>query len=162
MTIEDERLRRWRLILGGDENDGTGCDLRAADLAMDRALAALYDSDRKGGLGGSAPTVARWLGDIRTYFPTEVVRVLQKDALTRLDLRKLLVEPELLDAVVPDVHLVAALTQLSGVLPARARETARRVVRRVAEELQRRLESPMRQAVAGGLARAERTRRPRA
>jgi len=156
-----ERLKRWRLVLGGDDADGTDVDLGPTERAIDGALGALYDSDRKGGLGGSAPTVARWLGDIRTYFPTEVVRVLQKDALARLDLRKLLVEPELLDAVVPDVHLVAALTQLSGVLPARARETARRVVRRVAEELQRRLESPMRQAVAGGLARAERTRRPR-
>jgi hypothetical protein len=25
----DERLRRWRLILGGNEADGTGCGLSA-------------------------------------------------------------------------------------------------------------------------------------
>jgi hypothetical protein len=156
-----ERLQRWRLVLGGDEADGTGVDLGPSDLAIDGALAALYDRDRKGGLGSSAPLVARWLGDIRTFFPTEVVRILQKDALARLDLRKLLIEPELLDAVVPDVHLVATLTQLAQVLPARARESARFVVRRVADELARRLEAPMRQAVAGGLARSERTRRPR-
>ena len=156
-----ERLQRWRLVLGGDEADGTGVDLGPNERAIDGALAALYDRDRKGGLGSSAPTVARWLGDIRTFFPTEVVRILQKDALARLDLRKLLVEPELLDAVVPDVHLVATLTQLAHVLPARARESARIVVRRVADELARRLEAPMRQAVSGGLARSERTRRPR-
>src|SRR5262245_38865192 len=76
--------RPWLLMLVGDENDGTGCSLCGADLAMDRALAALYDSDRKGGLGSSAPNVARWLGDIREYFPSSVVRVMQQDALERL------------------------------------------------------------------------------
>lgn len=161
MTIEDERLRRWRLILGGDENDGVGCGLSGADLAMDRALAALYDSDRKGGLGSSAPSVARWLGDIREYFPSSVVRVMQQDALERLNLRRMLLEPEMLEAVEPDVHLVADLMSLGGVMPAKTKETARIVVRRVVEELQRRLAEPLRQAVIGSLNRAARNRRPR-
>jgi Mg-chelatase subunit ChlD len=161
MTIEDERLRRWRLILGGDENDGTGRGLSGADLAMDRALAALYDSDRKGGLGSSAPSVARWLGDVREYFPSSVVRVMQQDALERLDLRRMLLEPEMLEAVEPDVHLVADLLSLGGVMPAKTKETARIVVRRVVEELQRRLAEPLRQAVVGSLNRAARNRRPR-
>ena len=161
MKTEDERLRRWRLILGGDENDGTGCGLSGADLAMDRALAALYDSDRKGGLGSSAPSVARWLGDIREYFPSSVVRVMQQDALDRLNLRRMLLEPEMLEAVEPDVHLVADLMSLGGVMPAKTKETARIVVRRVVEELQRRLAEPLRQAVIGSLNRAARNRRPR-
>src|SRR5262249_24714248 len=161
MTHEDERLRRWRLILGGDENDGTGCGLGGADLAMDRALAALYDSDRKGGLGSSAPNVARWLGDIREYFPSSVVRVMQQDALERLNLRRMLLEPEMLQAIEPDVHLVADLLSLGGVMPAKTKETARIVVRRVVEELQRRLAEPLRQAGIGSLNRAARNRRPR-
>ena len=79
---DDERLRRWRLVLGG-EADGTGCRPTGRDAAMDRALAALYRGggagepergrSRTAGLGGSAPQVARWLGDIREYFPTSVV-----------------------------------------------------------------------------------------
>jgi Mg-chelatase subunit ChlD len=161
MTTEDERLRRWRLILGGDENDGTGCDLRGSDLVMDRALAALYDPERRGGLGGSAPNVARWLGDIREYFPSSVVRVMQQDALERLNLRRMLLEPEMLEAVQPDVHLVADLLSLGSVMPAKTKETARLVVRRVVEELQRRLADPLRQAVIGSLNRAARNRRPR-
>jgi Mg-chelatase subunit ChlD len=170
MTIEDERLRRWRLILGGDENDGTGCSLSVADLRIDRALGALYDSngkggtkgsDRKGGLGKSAPSVARWLGDIREYFPSPVVRVMQQDALERLNLRRMLFEPEILEAITPDVHLVADLLSLSSVIPAKTKETARLVVRRVVEDLQRRLAEPLRQAVIGSLNRAERNRRPR-
>jgi Mg-chelatase subunit ChlD len=165
MTIDDERLRRWRLIMGGDDADGLGLTLGGADLAMDRALAALYDADRqegrKGGLGGSAPNVARWLGDIRNYFPSSVVRVMQQDALERLNLRQMLLQPEMLEAVEPDVHLVANLLALGGVMPAKTKETARLVVRKVVEELERRLANPLRQAVIGSLNRASRNRRPR-
>ena len=170
---DQERLRRWRLLLGGPAADGTGCALLGADIAIDRALTSLYDpgaegSDdltqnrpRKGGSGPSQPSVARWLGDIRQYFPSSVVRVMQKDALERLNLNRLLLEPELLEAVEPDVHLVANLLALRGVMPASTKETARLVVQKVVDELMRRLQEPLRSAVSGALNRAERNRRPR-
>jgi Mg-chelatase subunit ChlD len=161
MTTDEERLRRWRLILGSGDADGTGFELGGTDLAMDNALSALYDSERKGGLGKSAPNIARWLGDIRAYFPSTVVRVMQQDALERLDLKRMLLEPEMLAAVEPDVHLVANLLALNGVMPAKTRETARIVVCRVVEELERKLSNPLRQAVLGSLNRASRNRRPR-
>jgi Mg-chelatase subunit ChlD len=160
-TPDDERLRRWRLVLGGGEAEGTGVGLHGDDLKIDGALAALYDSERRGGLGSSAPNIARWLGDIRTYFPTPVVQLLQRDALERLDLRQMLLQPELLAAVEPNVHLVADLLALQSVMPAKTRETARQVVRRVVEELQRKLANPTRQAILGSLNRATRNRRPR-
>lgn len=160
-SSEDERLRRWRLILGGAEADGTGLNLSAEDMALDRTLSAVYDAERTGGLGNSAPAVARWLGDIRTYFPTSVVRLLQKDAFERLRLKQMLLEPELLQAVEPDVHLAATLISLSRVMPARTRDTARQVIRQVVDDLMRRLEHPLRQAVGGSLTRAVRNRRPR-
>jgi hypothetical protein len=118
-----ERMRRWRLVLGGGEADGLDMTLEGMDQKMDRALQALYDSERSGGLGSSAPYVARWLGDIRTYFPTQVVRVMQKDALERLNLRQMLLEPEFLQTVEPDVHLVSVLISLNSVIPAKTRET---------------------------------------
>src|ERR1044071_3302016 len=123
MTETDERLRRWRLILGGEEADGTGFTLGGADLPMDRALGALYDAPpdgsagRRAGLGASAPNIARWLGDIREYFPAAVVRVMQQDALERLGLRQMLLEPEMLQAVEPDVNLFATLLSLTRVMP---------------------------------------------
>lgn len=159
----EERLRRWRLVLGGAD-DGTGCQLQGPDAEMDSALGQLYETEGKkgrGGLEGSAPRVARWLGDIRKFFPTPVVQMLQKDALERLDLRQMLLQPELLQAVEPDVHLVANLLALNSVLPAKTRETARLVVKRVVEELERKLANPTRQAVLGSLNRAVRNRRPR-
>lgn len=158
---DEERLRRWRLILGGNQSDGTGCSLRGTDVSMDRALEALYDCDRRAGLGSSTPQVARWLGDIRTFFPSSVVRVMQKDALDRLNLRQMLLQPELMEAVQPDVHMVANLLSLRHLLPDQARETARQVVRQVVDELQRKLAQPLHQAVTGSLNRSVRNRRPR-
>lgn len=162
---ETERLRRWRLILGEPAGAGLGCGLAGDDLRIDSVLDALYGSgegsDRKGGLGASSPNIARWLGDIRTYFPTPVVQVLQKDALDRLGLQQMLLEPELLSTVEPDVHLVASLLSLSRVIPAKTRDTARQVVRKVVDELERKLRNPMVRAVTGSLNRAERNRRPR-
>ena len=158
---EQERLRRWRLILGEAADETIGFTLAGEALGMDRALGALYDSDRSAGLGSSAPNVARWLGDIRTYFPTTTVQLLQRDALERLKLRQMLLEPELLETVEPDVHLVANLLSLSRVIPTKTRDTARRVVRKVVDDLEKRLRNPLTQAVRGSLNRAQRTRRPR-
>jgi len=158
---EQERLRRWRLILGEAADETIGFTLAGEALGMDRALGALYDSDRSAGLGSSAPNVARWLGDIRTYFPTTTVQLLQRDALERLKLRQMLLEPELLETVEPDVHLVANLLSLSRVIPTKTRDTARRVVRKVVDDLEKRLRNPLIQAVRGSLNRSQRSRRPR-
>jgi Mg-chelatase subunit ChlD len=162
-----ERLKRWRMLLGGGEADGLGINLGGREAAMDRALGMLYDADgedgreRRGGLGGSAPRAARWLGDIREFFPSSVVRVMQKDAIERLDLRSLLLEPEMLEAAQPDIELVTTLMSLSGVIPQKAKATARLVVQKVVDDLKCKLEAPMRQAVSGALRRSTRTRRPR-
>jgi Mg-chelatase subunit ChlD len=161
MISDNEAARRWRLVLGGDEADGTGVSLGGAALEMDRALQALYDSDKRGGLGSSSPSVARWLGDIREYFPSSVVQVMQRDAFERLDMKRMLMEPEMLEAAQPSVHLVANLIALAGSIPARTRDTARQVVRHVVDELMKRLTEPTRQAVHGALNRSARNRRPR-
>lgn len=166
-----ERLRRWRLVLGGGE-DGTGVALSTSDQAVDGALAALYDNPdtgedeeperrRSGSLGGSAPRVARWLGDIRSYFPSSVVQVMQRDAVERLGLTRLLLEPELLAAVEPDVHLISTLLTLNDVIPEQTKQTARDVVTKVVAQLERRLAERTRSAIRGALDRASRTHRPR-
>jgi Mg-chelatase subunit ChlD len=161
MTVtDDERLRRWRLVLG-EAADSTMPSLLGEDQRLDQVLAALYDAERTGGLGASAPGVARWLGDIRAYFPSSVVRVMQQDALERLQLKQLLLEPELLADVEPDIHLVTTLVSLARVIPARTRETARWVVQRVVDDIEHRLAEPLRQAVHGALSRSLRNRRPR-
>jgi len=162
------RLRRWRLVLGAEAETACGAPL-GAEADIDQALAALYEpdaggglgTDRRGGRGASRPGVARWLGDIRRYFPSQVVQVMQRDALERLNLRDMLLQPEMLEAAQPDVHLVAQLVALGSVIPAKTKDTARAVVRRVVEQLMQRLDEPLRSAVTGALDRSQRNRRPR-
>lgn len=166
---ELERLRRWRLVLGGGEADGISISLAGQDQGMDNVLDALYAGDatgtspggRRGGLGKSSPSVARWLGDIREYFPSSVVRVMQQDALERLNLRQMLLEPEMLQAVEPSVELAATLVSLSHVMSNKTKETARVVVRRIVDALEAKLANPLRQAVMGSLNRSVRNHRPK-
>ncbi|MER7138524.1 VWA domain-containing protein [Streptomyces sp. NPDC000341] len=168
---DDERLRRWRMVLGAEGAEGTGRTLTGRDEAMDGALTALYDEGRKpagrsgaeraGGLGASAPSVVRWLGDIRAYFPASVVQVMQRDAMDRLGLSELLLEPEMLEALEPDVHLVGTLLSLAKAMPETTKETARAVVRKVVEDLERRLATRTRATLTGALDRSSRAGRPR-
>lgn len=156
-----DTTQRWRLILGRAADPEAGIPLQGDAKGMDKVLEALYDSGREGGLGRSSPRINRWLGDIRKYFPTSMVQLMQRDALDRLDLKRMLLEPELLETVVPDVHLVSTLLTLKEALPDETRETARSVIRKIVEELEDRLRLPMQQALRGSLNRASRKLRPR-
>jgi Mg-chelatase subunit ChlD len=169
-TDQRARLLRWRLLLGEAPTEELDTSLSREEQRMDAALAALYDAAeeempgqprRSSGLGSSAPRVARWLGDIRTYFPTSVVQVMQRDAIERLHLTSMLLEPELLDSIQPDVHLASSLVSLSGVMPESTKRTARAVVGQVVSEIERRIANKTRAAVTGAVSRASRTRRPR-
>jgi len=161
MESEPQHLRKWRLILGRHQEEGTQYNLEDADLRIDNTLEALYDSDRSAGLGASSPNVSRWLGDIREFFPSSVVQVMQQDALKRLNLTQMLFEKEMLEAVEPDVHLVATLMTLSRVIPNKTKDTARQVVRKVVDELTKKLAEPTRQAIVGSLNKSIRNTRPR-
>lgn len=150
--------------------------LSGEQLEMDEALEAIYsgesESDSSGELsrtewekkpghgthtpvkGRSFPKVARWLNQIRNFFPADVVVLLQKDAIERRGMKELLFEPELLSQVEPSIDLVSTLLTLKNLVPEKAKEAARDIVRRVAEDLRKRLESHFAQAIRGSLNRS--------
>ena len=176
MTTSDERAGRWRLVLGkgedqweggGSGGQGSGGErpeetpLSGRDAALDEALDALYGEARGGDLSASMPDVARWLGDVRDYFPEPVAQIIQRDALARLTTRQLVEHPELLAQVEPDAALAAQLLSLRKVMPEQTLATARQVVAQVVRDLVKRLDFPLRQAAAGSLNRAGRRHRPR-
>lgn len=157
----EDRIEKWRMILGQKADPEGELKLNKKAVGMDKVLDALYDSNRKKGLGKSSPNVNRWLGDIRRYFPTTMVQLMQKDALERLQLDQMLLEPELLESVEADVELVGTLLALKNVVPEKTKETARIVVKKVVEELEKKLHHPMRQALHGSLNRSLHNRRPK-
>lgn len=157
-----ERLTKWRLILGKQADKDESVALTEQMQGMDSVLEDLYETgNQKGGLGGSTPKINRWLGDIRKYFPTSVVQMMQKDAFERLDLEQMLLEPELLESIEPDVHLVGTLLSLNKVMPSKTKETARAVIQKVVSELEKKLRNPMQTAIKGALSRSVRNRRPK-
>ncbi len=160
------QLKRWRLILGKQAQEsleplGPGpLDLDHDEATMDEALAAIYDEtdpslDRRRGAssGPSSPRLAKWLGDVRTFFEEDVVTVIQQDAIERKGLTQLLFEPEMLKNVQPSVSLVSTLISLRGRIPERTKDTARMVVRAVVDRIRLELEQGIRQAVMGALNR---------
>jgi hypothetical protein len=159
--VRFNRSQRWRLVLGKKAEEEEQVALGAEGMEIDAALDALYEAGQKGGLGNSAPKVNRWLGDIRKYFPSQVVQVMQKDALENLGLKQMLLEPEMLESVEADVHLVGTLLSLNSVIPSKTKETARLVVRKVVEELTKQLEYPLLEAIKGALNQSVRNRRPK-
>ena len=118
-----QRSRRRRRA----DRRGDGCGLRPRRRSGGSGRSGQRARRRAG--PKSAPRVARWLGDIRTYFPKPIVQVMQRDAIERLDLRQLLLEPELLESIEPDIHLVTMLVELNHLLPDETRATARQVDR---------------------------------
>jgi Mg-chelatase subunit ChlD len=157
----NERMRRWQLALGGDDQSS----LSERDQRLSLALSALYNAPPqgkgRGSLGASSPRVARWLGDIREFFPTPVVQIIQRDAFERLNMKSLMLEPEFLSTLEADVHLVADLISLRSAIPEKTKETARQVVRKVVQALMARLEYRTVELLRGALNRSQRTRRPR-
>ncbi len=169
MTTLD-RVQRFRLILGKTAEQSLralsgreGQLLDGAGVELDDALEQIYSieeekpeerGERSAGLQKSAPRLAKWLGDIRSYFPRDVVSVIQQDAIERKGLKQLLFEPETLGQVVPSVELVGTLMSLKGMIPEKTKETARQVVRAVVEELIKKLEADIVAAVRGALDRS--------
>ncbi|MBY0161376.1 VWA domain-containing protein [Cytobacillus firmus] len=177
---ESNQVSRWRLILGQSAepqlagfSPGGSIQLSEEERIMDRALAAIYDNtdggadagggpsgQRGAGQGKSAPRLAQWLGDVRSFFPEDVVSIIQNDAMERKGWKQLLFEPEVLATVKPDIQLVGTLLSLKGKIPEKTKETARQLVKAVVDELVQRLHEDIRRAVTGALNRRQHTPLP--
>ncbi len=160
MMTNYQNMPRWRLILGeGSRETFTSYDEQMVQLTdeqqlMDEALAAIYDNtDGSSASMGSSLKLAKWLGDVRTFFPQDVVSVIQRDAIERKGLTQLLFEPETMKHVKPSIEMVATLLSLKGKIPERTKDTARELVQAVVEDIRKRLEQDIRQAVKGALNR---------
>lgn len=160
---------RWRLALGPEaektspefgmsllQREGGGLDgIDGARLAdFDDALGFAYDEGtKKGGSGSSRPYLPKWLGLLREFFSKDVIALVQKDAIERKNLTELLFEPETLPLLDKNVDLVATLMSARGLVPDKAKDVARQIVKEVVDDLRKQLESEVRTALLGAVRR---------
>ncbi|MBI5536261.1 MAG: VWA domain-containing protein [Deltaproteobacteria bacterium] len=153
-------LLRWRLVLGS-EAESAHPSLGIASLvelcgdegeegeALDEAMEFVYGRQK----GKSQLNVPEWLGRVRRFFKDDVVALVQKDAMDRKGLTRLLFEPETLPHLERNVDLVATLVSMRGLVPDEAKDAARGIIREVVEALKKQLETETRTAIYGALRR---------
>ncbi|MDO9458465.1 VWA domain-containing protein [Nocardioides sp.] len=163
---------RWRLVLGRYSEQQLPAPESGEGERREAALDYLYGREysgrgaRPGGgadgddgppplapgsLDPSAPSIVDWLGEVRELFPVETVEVVEKHALDRYGLTELVSDPEVLARLEPSQELLATLLALRGQLDPRVLGEVRRIVRRVVDDLRRRLETEVRRSLAGRL-----------
>ena len=165
MADEQEILNRWRLVLGkyaADQIPFEGGSLKM--MEMEEVLDYLYSreygeeqeirEDRKGGSGASQLTVPHWLTKIKTLFPRNTVEIMERHALEKYQMTELLTDPEVLRRLEPNKELLKTVMQLKHMMKGEVLTLAREVVRKVADELTKKLEQGMKKSFSGRLNRS--------
>lgn len=171
--MQNNQLARWRMILGretqGSFSDMGMSELSKEQLLMDSALGEIYGGEmeqhlqgRGAGNGPSAPHISKWLGDIRSLFDPDMVAVVQNDAIERKGLKQLLLEPELLDNLEPDLNMAATLLTLKDQIPKKSKESARKFIQKIVESINEKMETQIRRAVTAALNKKEHSPLPSA
>jgi Mg-chelatase subunit ChlD len=166
---QQQALARWRLVLGrfADEQMPLGgCGQQYA--RMDRVLDYLYgreykqrgvrDSDsRQGGSQASELYVPEWIKELRDLFPTDTVEIVEKHALERYGMTELVTDAEVLKKLEPNYELLKSVLNFKGLMKGEVLEVARSIIRKVVEELRRRLAKEIRRVLWGTLSRQHRS-----
>jgi Mg-chelatase subunit ChlD len=156
-------LDRWRLVLGRFATSRLPSRGDAQQQRMEAALDYLYSKEYRGrGLreegtsGGdeaSQFTIPSWLSEVRELFPRETVEIIEKHALERYGMTELITDAETLASLEPNLELLKTLLSFRGHLKGEVLEQARRIVRHVVEDIRKRWETEVRQALSGRLNR---------
>jgi Mg-chelatase subunit ChlD len=163
----DEKLARWRLMLGESAELGLGSPhLSDSDLACDAALSWLYDRDTglarrdvrkqggrskssRGGHGPSQLTVPDWINEIHRLFPKETIERLERDAIERYQINEVVTNPEVLKRVEPNQALLEAVLRTKHLMNKDVLAVARQLVAKVVRELMERFAKEVRRAFGG-------------
>jgi Mg-chelatase subunit ChlD len=176
-----KRKVRWRLVLGEEADDGDGSGLDAEGRRRDKMLEFLYGreyggkrnvrrgsgkegadgegdaEDRHGGLEASNLTVPDWINAIHELFPQRTIERLEKDALERYNLEEMVTNPDLLRRAAPSQTLLKAVLRTKHLMNQEVLGLARTLVRRVVEELMKKLATEIRTPFTGSVNRMQRS-----
>lgn len=134
------------MVLGPDPDEARDHDLTEHESVLDQLLQSVYGEKGASGFGRSNVRIRQWLEGIRANFPSEIVRIMQTDALERQGVKEMLLEPELLERIEPSVTLVSAILQLHQLLPEKTKKAARMLVSKLVQDIERKLKMNLIQA----------------
>jgi Mg-chelatase subunit ChlD len=166
-------LARWRLILGKNaENRDIRCTGDAECERIEQLVGFLFEEgsgsggkgggkvgDRKGGSGSSTLTVPEWVDLVSELFPRHAKEVLERELVKRRGIAELLERPDLLEKVEPNTELVKTLLTHKGLLNAKTRVLARKIIDKVVQELKQKLKIQVQAAITGAIRRDRRSPR---
>lgn len=164
-------VARWRLVLGRFSQESLGnSSLQEAGYArMEEVLEYLYgreyqqrgtrpqDEPREAGLTSHGLSVPEWIQEARDLFPQSTVEVLEKHALERYGLTELVTDARVLEKLEPSYELLKTLLSFRHLMQGRVLEVARRLIRKVVDELRERLARELRPVLWGPLSRRHRS-----
>lgn len=163
--MSTNQINRWRLILGSfaknqiSFNKESAMENGISCMDLEEVLDFLYNREqgedvrKKGGTGGSNLTAATWITRIRKLFPKETVEILERHALDNYGMTELVTDRQVLERLEPNQELLKTVLQLKHLMKGDVLDTARRIVRKVAEEIAAKLNQDIRRSMLGKIDR---------
>ncbi|HWE38395.1 MAG TPA: VWA domain-containing protein [Isosphaeraceae bacterium] len=172
MPTDPHTLARWRLVLGKSaEGHGIGCGGDTRAERIEGLVGFLFEpggdgdgsggggsgrrggrsADRTGGQGPSQLTVPEWVDAVNELFPRQSKEVMQKELVRRRGIADLMEKPELLEKIEPNLELVKTLLTHRELMNPKTRGLARKIIDQVVEELKRKMQVQVEQAITGAL-----------
>lgn len=169
-----EMLNKWRLVLGkyaesrislsGEEEqehqeDRQGySQYRVMDDVLDFLYGREYDDDegvrkRMGSRDDSQLTVPEWLSKMKRLFPKDTVEIMEKHAIEKYNMLELITDKEVLESLEPNVELLKTIMGFKHMMKGEVLESARRIVKQVAEELMEKLKKDIESSRLGKINR---------
>jgi len=154
-------LARWRLVLGKYAERQMPKSLGPSQQRMSDALEMLYSREYAGrgvrqgrelGPGSLDPSqlnVPKWLGELRDLFPEDTCQKITQHALDRYGMSDILKDPKTLEQLEPSSELLASVLTLKGNMDKSVLDQVRKLVKRVVEDIQRRLKHAIQQRITG-------------
>lgn len=164
MADDQEVLNRWRLVLGkysAEQISFSSGEINYMD--MESVLDYLYSreygeeqgvrKERMGGSEGSNLTVPYWLHQIKKLFPKQTVEILERHALEKYGMTELITDPDVLRKLEPNRELLKTILELKHMMKGEVLNLARDIVKKVADEITKKLEQQVRVSFFGKLNR---------
>ena len=163
MSVAEENLNRWRLILGKNSENQINFTGRYSEEVsyedMEETLDYLYGQEygdevrRKGGTGKSQLNAAKWIEKARKLFPKRTVEVLEKQALEHFKLTELLADKEVLQKMEPNTDLLKTILQFKHLMKSDVIAEAKKIIKKVVDEITEKLQTDIRKSLLGKLNR---------